>query len=694
MQLIDNSIQQLDDFSELLNNTGGLDNVLISSSPKDIELQTITEIKAELPRFYDANSLVNGYYIYGIKNQTMWSRNQVYYDPSMYYGYGIRYGDLTYDAWRQCVSDSSCYSVCVYPATSVTLNGQSSLRLMYTYPYYNKTGYTLIGRIIYFLDVRAIMDVFGGAFDMGASSICILDEHGVPLLETVPGDGLIVDSYSKNAGIHEIDTDNGAMLMTNAVSSRYGWNYAIFISKTVIAQRAHSLLQTTLYIVYTVIAFTMIILFAGYFVNAAPLLSVAQKLNISRSVKSGHKNGLWQIDEAVNRLITDKSHLQSVLEKQNEQMEDALLLRLINGGMIRNEDVIRLLKRRGIEQSGSMRGVYMRFLDIVDGNISSSDNLKREIARKCIQETDFGLIPLIYVSESDMALLLMRDEESGIKDKLMLLSSIITKKCGNEVAFSVGHAVPDFSELYKSFARARLQFADRIENSSRGVLMENSSDIDRYDYSNSNDEYIVMLAREGNASRLDAFLLKIYENNFIRRSLNHSMRIMLQYRLIDALLMVNPHALNDCQLAEIMELPLESFYETLRALFKKYCEDAASRQEEERKIIEGEIPKYIEDHLYDPELSLTALSVHFKLTESYLSVLVKQLMNENFSSYLENRRIRRAAEMLEVGDGSVGEIAATVGYLSANSFSRAFKRVMGFSPTEYVRMCKGKMKEK
>ena len=109
-------------------------------------------------------------------------------------------------------------------------------------------------------------------------------------------------------------------------------------------------------------------------------------------------------------------------------------------------------------------------------------------------------------------------------------------------------------------------------------------------------------------------------------------------------------------------------------------------------MIAGEIPQYIEENLYDPDLSLTALSVRFNLTESYLSVLIKQLLNENFSSYLENRRMHRAAEMLETENISVSETAAAVGYLNANSFSRAFKRAMGVSPTEYVRLHKEKRK--
>ena len=45
-----------------------------------------------------------------------------------------------------------------------------------------------------------------------------------------------------------------------------------------------------------------------------------------------------------------------------------------------------------------------------------------------------------------------------------------------------------------------------------------------------------------------------------------------------------------------------------------------------------------------------------------------------------------AKRELSSGDRPVSEIAASVGYLSLNTFSRAFKRVNGISATEYRRL--------
>ena len=54
-----------------------------------------------------------------------------------------------------------------------------------------------------------------------------------------------------------------------------------------------------------------------------------------------------------------------------------------------------------------------------------------------------------------------------------------------------------------------------------------------------------------------------------------------------------------------------------------------------------------------------------------------------FSNYLESFRLEQACEMLQKGAVSIQEIAGAVGYTSAHSFRRAFKRRYNLLPTEY-----------
>ncbi|MNP49678.1 HTH-type transcriptional regulator YesS [compost metagenome] len=71
------------------------------------------------------------------------------------------------------------------------------------------------------------------------------------------------------------------------------------------------------------------------------------------------------------------------------------------------------------------------------------------------------------------------------------------------------------------------------------------------------------------------------------------------------------------------------------------------------------------------------------LNAYYFSKIFKQQTGETFIDYLTSLRIGRAKELIVQGGYSQKEICFLVGYNDPNYFSRVFKKVTGFTPTEY-----------
>ncbi|MCZ8521305.1 MULTISPECIES: response regulator transcription factor [Paenibacillus] len=91
---------------------------------------------------------------------------------------------------------------------------------------------------------------------------------------------------------------------------------------------------------------------------------------------------------------------------------------------------------------------------------------------------------------------------------------------------------------------------------------------------------------------------------------------------------------------------------------------------------------FIAGHLHE-DLSLVRLAeIHF-FNPSYLSRLFKQETGVNLSDYIEQCRIRRAKELLGDGEHKIREVAVSVGYEAAHSFTRFFKKATGMTPQEY-----------
>jgi YesN/AraC family two-component response regulator len=91
----------------------------------------------------------------------------------------------------------------------------------------------------------------------------------------------------------------------------------------------------------------------------------------------------------------------------------------------------------------------------------------------------------------------------------------------------------------------------------------------------------------------------------------------------------------------------------------------------------------MEEHFYNPDLSLDYLSERFQLNAKYLSQLFKEQFGENFLDFLTMVRVEHAKHMLLNTKSSIQEIGDKVGYTNAVTFRRVFRRMEGISPADF-----------
>lgn len=96
---------------------------------------------------------------------------------------------------------------------------------------------------------------------------------------------------------------------------------------------------------------------------------------------------------------------------------------------------------------------------------------------------------------------------------------------------------------------------------------------------------------------------------------------------------------------------------------------------------------YIKSH-YMEQITLQDVAEYTHLTYSYLSELFKEKTSMTFSDYLTKTRLQAAKKLLAVPHMKIYEIADQTGYLDSTSFTRAFKKYAGISPSEYRRIVK------
>lgn len=95
--------------------------------------------------------------------------------------------------------------------------------------------------------------------------------------------------------------------------------------------------------------------------------------------------------------------------------------------------------------------------------------------------------------------------------------------------------------------------------------------------------------------------------------------------------------------------------------------------------------------------SLEKLSALVNSKPKYISQIINEIYGKNFNTFLNEYRIREARNRLmdtaTFGNYSIAGIAESVGFKSKANFNMVFKKITGFTPSDYLKMAKTHQEE-
>ena len=136
---------------------------------------------------------------------------------------------------------------------------------------------------------------------------------------------------------------------------------------------------------------------------------------------------------------------------------------------------------------------------------------------------------------------------------------------------------------------------------------------------------------------------------------------------------------------------LECYLTELLLVLKRSGEDAGirvQRSDVSRELGQSSIfeliVSYLEENLYE-SVTLSDLCSRFFMGKSQLCRLFSEQAGEGPIEYYGKMKMKEAKKLLRREELSVSRIADMLGYSSIHNFSRAFKKSVGISPSEYRR---------
>lgn len=117
-------------------------------------------------------------------------------------------------------------------------------------------------------------------------------------------------------------------------------------------------------------------------------------------------------------------------------------------------------------------------------------------------------------------------------------------------------------------------------------------------------------------------------------------------------------------------------------MIREYCTLVKTKSMNQYSPVVRNVLNYIDFNLNLP-LTLENLAEKYDLSVPYLSTVFKKEVGLTIISYVNKKRIETACKLLNSTNMSIQDVAATVGILDSNYFTRLFKKETGHSPRKY-----------
>ncbi len=259
------------------------------------------------------------------------------------------------------------------------------------------------------------------------------------------------------------------------------------------------------------------------------------------------------------------------------------------------------------------------------------------------------------------------------------------------ITMGVGRRESDLDRLNEACREAQASLGQMLTGGRGAVYFpeENGEKEAGYYFPKDATRQMVRYLKERNGEGLNALLDEIYSKNLVEADLPaaqvRQMADELYWTIRKALRQAYDMSTTHVRMEPIREAAtIDEIFAYYRQVFAASLQEAPVEENgEEDNSLEEEICSWLEDHLYDPDLSLNRVADQFGVSTKMVGLICRKRYSQTFLSYVRDRQIQHAAQMLRETDLSLEEISSRCGFANVLTFRRNFKAVMGVNPSEY-----------
>lgn len=541
---------------------------------------------------------------------------------------------------------------------------------------------------------------------------------------TTDSDVYILDAQNhviiKNSGAAEPDEEtifglgnddrSAASVFTRQVSAINGlrnWQFILSTPKTLYMAENRSFLLWMLAVSFGYLLVGLLII--RYFVerNYRPIREIDSLIKSNMANRKFSGNEYQAIMETLRLQFQDAAALNEQLESLNPTVRKEQISRLLKGMVRDYEEYTRSLDTSEIRFEGDLFSVVAveieessRFFE--KGSIEKSAFLARIVVQNIGCEL-FDIHFLCEYTEMDRksCFFLINTHKDGQTEDVMENIRLAVEKMVSisEINSLILYAgVSSVHKMLRSVplcydeSRKALEYS-KMRSDRRIVFFSFLENLDLDYYFPSEIEYqIVSSLRLGDYVRAGELIDEIFYVNSKEKSITISAARNLLTDLGTALQKVLNNVLMSGGEDPQIKLDIYSYLQNpsldkAKQDFHSIVAAIQTQQETNHKgkseKLVGDMCRYIQDRVNDPELDLSRLSQEFHMTPQYISNIFKKQTGKTVKEYLSLLRLEKAKELLRTTDLSVRSIAQKIGYINEIGLIRLFKKYESMPPGEY-----------
>ncbi|MDA3958025.1 helix-turn-helix domain-containing protein [Oceanispirochaeta sp.] len=550
------------------------------------------------------------------------------------------------------------------------------------------------GVIVFFLSIQEIKNLLSLVSNKGNASVLLLNKQGDIIISSEETDQLLSrDLYSEEKDV--LMKAEGHSFISSFSLDSLPMKLLIYQQKDEIKKQARYISQLTIIIIISLSVLGIALGVYVSYISSKPLFTTLKEIQENHPERSGEIIKGNDLQSFFRELTGQNNILKGKIESTKIYSEQMFFQSLFSGEKSGDE-----LESLASELKFSLDNeFYIIACAELPFNFDHDQMVTQMLLREYIKSDYDNNFFYHQTNHKQIAFITGTNKKEidhaskAASHKFLNLKKDIERELGISLRMGMGTPKKALSKLYESLSEARIAIRhyQKTSNSFVSFIELDTGNLIHYDFNLESETRLLNLIKIGKIDELEQLLAELKHKNIESEQKSRAEKLLFIHDLMASLLKIySESAINSIALEQkIRELlnrdtvKVEEQYEKVRELFLEVSNRVKIADSKEKLEQKHAMTLFIEANFQDPNLCLDLAAEHFKLSTFYFSRLFSQQFEIPFRQHLEQRRLEYVRQQLKDSNKPLKEIATEAGYSSLNTFSKVFKRIYGYSASEY-----------